>query len=941
MSIQLIVYPQTYEGGSNPIATTTQEFVIDGISFSTINASSSYDGTDFVAPIILAAAPPIIVNTWYRWRYPASGTQPDLPTQTSGNLVLQAGDSPNYLTSGVYQRLSNLIIGQMYVVTIETATPSSVEGVLAIEIWQGSSSQIAYVDSSVTGADITLTFTATATDNILFLNYVSNVGLSATEDTITNISIVGKGLSPSGTQQVLGDGQVLCDLYEDEDIPLTLSVDDFKNVAEQVQSYSKAFKLPATKRNNKIFESLFEITRSAQNTLAFNPYVKTQCVLKQDGFILFEGYLKMIDIQDKEGEISYNINLYSEVVALADVLGDRTFSELDFTELQHDYNRTQIKNSWNDLGGGTGLTYTNASTSGYRTSHNTVKYPFVDWNHQIFEGGSGLSSDAAIDMPELGSLETAFRPFINVRYCIDRIFKDTPFSFTSEFFDTDEFQDLFMDFNWGSDNAPSLAGTTVYNGHYGFAANGFLPAAINYATTTYAPFVQSTQIPFIGYNGPPNYNTTTNILTSTVINETYALNYTFKVINEDTVDRTVECQWLYTSGGVTQPAVDYSGVITLGAGQIFTYTGSTTVILDAIGDTLQVQFRTNAGTASKVSQFENPLAALGHAVFYTVSATATTSNSLLQTLRGELGQWEFLKGIMTMFNLVSTPDKSNRNNIIIEPWVDVFGKTENAKGEKLSEREIAHDWTEKIDISEMKLTPLTDLNKKTMFKFVEDEDDYAATIYKNATEGWLYGSEEWDASLSGNGLATLLEGEEEIIAEPFAPTVVKKLMPQYFDFVVPSIYSHNSDDGTSEGFDNSPRIMFNNRKKTLATSTYFIPVQNGVTFENADTFLQFSHLSAVPTIVGTKDFLFASRQLYSGAGSPPTDNLFNLYWLPYLAELYNPDTRTMTIKVNLTAGDISMFSFSDIVYIKNRQFRINSIDYKPNDLATVEFILIP
>ena len=313
---------------------------------------------------------------------------------------MQAGDSPNYLTSGVYQRLSNLIIGQMYVVTIETATPSSVEGVLAIEIWQGSSSQIAYVDSSVTGADITLTFTATAIDNILFLNYVSNVGLSATEDTITNISIVGKGLSPSGTQQVLGDGQVLCDLYEDEDIPLTLSVDDFKNVAEQVQSYSKAFKLPATKRNNKIFESLFEITRSAQNTLAFNPYVKTQCVLKQDGFILFEGYLKMIDIQDKEGEISYNINLYSEVVALADVLGDRTFSELDFTELQHDYNRTEIKNSWNDLGGGTGLTYTNASTSGYRTSHNTVKYPFVDWNHQIFEGGSGLSSDAAIDMPE-------------------------------------------------------------------------------------------------------------------------------------------------------------------------------------------------------------------------------------------------------------------------------------------------------------------------------------------------------------------------------------------------------------------------------------------------------------------------------------------------------------------------------------------------------------
>tara|TARA_R110000824_G_scaffold10750_6_gene47050 strand:- start:526 stop:3354 length:2829 start_codon:yes stop_codon:yes gene_type:complete len=942
MSVQLIVYPQTFAGQSNPLVTTIQEFIVDGISFSTINASDSFDGSGsvgFVGTWILGQAPPTIVNTWYRWRYPDSGTQPDLPTQTSGNLVLQAGDSPNLLQSGIYQRLSNLIIGQSYVVTIETATPGSVEGSLFVEQYNGTS-QEAYLAAPITGADITLAFTATSTDDTLFLSYYSDTGLAATEDTITNISIVGQGLSPSGVQQQVGDGQVICDLYEDEDIPMTLSVDDFKNVAEQVQSYSKAFKLPATKRNNKIFESLFEITRSAQNTLAFNPYVKTQCVLKQDGLLLFEGYLKMIDIQDKEGEISYNLNLYSEVVALADILEDRKFSELDFTELTHDYNRTQIQYSWNDLGGGTGITYTNPSTSGFRTSHNTVKYPFVDWNHQHLLGGTGGNPSAVAGMPELTTLGTAFRPFINVKYCIERIFDATPFSFTSEFFDTNEFKDLFMDFNWGSDNAPSLSGTTSYNGYYGLASDGFLPAGINYATTTYAPFWQSSVVPLIGYQGPPNYNTSTNIITSTVINESYDLSYDFNVINEDSGDRTVECQWLYTSGGVTQPPVDYSGVITLGAGQTFTYTGNTTVVLNAIGDTLQVQFRTNAGTASKVSQSPTSLA-FGQVVFYTLSSTATTSNSLLQTLRGELGQWEFLKGIMTMFNLVSTPDKSNRNNIIIEPWVDVFGKTEDAKGETLSEREIAYDWTDKIDVSQMKLTPLTDLNKKTMFKFVEDEDDYAASHYKNVSGGWQYGSEEWDAALSGNGLATLLEGEEEIVAEPFAATVVKGLDPQFNELITPSIYSYNPDDGTSEGFDNSPRIMFNNRKKTMTATTYFIPEQNGVTFENAETFLQFSHLSAVPTILGTKDFLFSSRQLYSGAGSPPTDNLFNLYWLPYLAELYNPDTRTMTIKVNLTAGDISMFSFSDIVYIKNRQFRVNRIDYKPNDLANVEFILIP
>ena len=49
----------------------------------------------------------------------------------------------------------------------------------------------------------------------------------------------------------------------------------------------------------------------------------------------------------------------------------------------------------------------------------------------------------------------------------------------------------------------------------------------------------------------------------------------------------------------------------------------------------------------------------------------------------------------------------------------------------------------------------------------------------------------------------------------------------------------------------------------------------------------------------------------------------------------------MTIKVDLRAGDIQRFNFDDYVFIKNRKFRVNRIDYKPHDLSTVEFILIP
>ena len=163
------------------------------------------------------------------------------------------------------------------------------------------------------------------------------------------------------------------------------------------------------------------------------------------------------------------------------------------------------------------------------------------------------------------------------------------------------------------------------------------------------------------------------------------------------------------------------------------------------------------------------------------------------------------------------------------------------------------------------------------------------------------------------------------------------------DFITPALYSYNSNDDTSEAFENSPRIMYNNGVKTIAGYTYNAPLPNGSTaILNETDFLQFSHLTNIPTIAGARDFHFGECQTISaGVGSPVNNNLFNLYWLPYYSELYNPDTRIMTIKVNLSPSDINTFKFNDTVFIKNRTFRVNKIDYKPNDLATVEFILIP
>ena len=908
MSVQLILYPQRQQ--------TTNEYIVNGISFTNLNLTTIY-GTTALLPDqdAIDNSPPSIVNTWYRyrttgspWAVIANPQQGIPPIGVAGEMLLfksPPATLPTTGRSGIYQKLDSLVVGQSYNVSINLAS-TTIGGTLRIKTYTGSILQSTYSTIALTG-EITTTFTANSTQDTFLIEYEGIVS----DLKIDDISVEGATLLPRETYE----GQVICDLYEDEDIPLSLSVDNFKNVAEKVQSYSKGFKLPATKRNNQIFTNLFEVTM-VQDVFSFNPYIKTPCVLKQNGFIIFEGYLRLIDIQDKEAEISYNVNLYSEVIALADVLQNRTFQDIDFSELNHTYNKGSIKNSWDD---DTGLPLINtlssssfaaldSGTIGFNNT-NVLKYPFVDWGHDMLVGNGATGNNSNYGFPELTTLEQAFRPFIQLKYLINRIFANTEFTWTSTFFDSADFEKLFMDFNWGGDGVPTPENT--------FRARWALVGAIspNTGTGTYkalALLPTSTEPLLTNSTLPPNFDTSTYVLTATTDNEIYFINYNFR-LTRSTGSTTVDCRWIKNKGLATEEVInEITGIDFSSITNTSFYSGAIHVELNN-GETLSAEFNgsTDINQAASI-------------VIFNQSTTTVTTAPLL-ALRGELNQWDFLKGILTMFNLVSMPDKDNPNNINFETYNDVFITDPNI---------VTHDWTSKVDISEMKLTPLTELNRKTIFKFVEEDDDYVFNVYKESVGSHLYGSKVFDAS----GL-NLLTGTDEIIAEPFAATISKPLMPQFPQFIVPTLYSMN-DDGSTEGFDNAPRILYNNGVKDTGIE-YYIPDQNGSSSENQPEFLQFSHLSTIPTDVGTLDFNFGECQLIEPIGEAVPDNLFNLYWLPYYNELYNSNTRTMSLKVNLDPSDVTVFKFNDKVFIKNREYRVNNIQYKPNDLATVEFILIP
>jgi len=926
MSVQLVLYPQNYEGVyTDPLF---QEYVSDGQIFSLLNNYSGYDApTSSTNPAYDAGSNAAAISAWKRFR----STNPsgayglvDMPTNIGGQLILYSSNTTTYSSSsGVYQLINNLSAGVQYEINIELTQASSNSGHLIIgnpllasangEFMLGN---INHTFTTAATGTLSLAFTANTFQEFLMIEYRNYNGDAIKID---SISIKPKSTTPSTIFNVYSDGQVICDLYEEEDIPLSLSIDDFKNVAEKVQSYSKDFNLPATKRNNKIFSHLFDVTR-VQDAFSFNPYVKTQCILKQNGYNIFKGYLRLIDISNQDGEISYNVNLYSEPLVLKEVLENRKIKDLDLSELDHLYDKTNIKNSWYDNAGITLTKSLNPNSFAFDGSltnpytHTTVlKYPFVNW-----KGDYNIDTN---DNIILDTFEDAFRPFINCKYLIDKIIFDTNFTYESDFLNgvgltTEDvkFKDMFMDFNWGSGNSPSD------RKHSG---GSDLVGADATITTTFAPVVFDSE----SYSSQPDfgYNSSTAIFTAVNDNSEYYISYkyTFRLLAAGVLEGRYAHR--NSSGNLVGSGIINAFTVT---NSTFVYSGNFTEILNT-GDTLSLEVKSSTSNSYKAIKYDDPYdKTYSNGI---ISLTSIANSVLLNTQRGDLGQWEFLRSFVNMFNLIILQDKNNPNNLIIEPYKNIFIK--NTSGTTLFDRGIIYDWTDKIDETQIKLTPL-ELPKTTNFRYEEDEA-YPNNYYQSITNT-EYGSYKFS-----NPDMTLLTGEEEIMATPFSATVIKPMADYLPQFIVPTVYSSNDDATEFESYDNNPRILFKVSSSPFEFTdgtTYYIPQQNGTFGEDADKYLRFSHTSSIPSTISDKDLNFGEIQLL--CGSTPVNNLYNIYWSPYYNELYNPDTKYMTLKVNLNASDINQFNFYDKVMIKNKEYRVNKIDYKPNDLSTVQFILI-
>ena len=910
MSVQLILFPQNYQGQYSTTSTPFFNEYVSNFSFNSV-LSLTQNVTNPSSMPLDALEATLPFNTWTKFHSNGGsfGTT-NVPTIASGKITIDSPPSGTLGASGCFQKIDNLQIGATYDLKITRLTAG---GITTIGT-QGSYTVFGQTFDTIGNATIpttvgthTIQFTATNSIMVFVLTYFNN------DDTNLEINAISirENISSAPTIDVFKDGQVICDLYDEKNIPLSLSIDDFKNIHEKKQSFSKPFKLPATKRNNKIFTSLFDVTKSVKDDVfSFHPYKKTKAILKENGYTIFDGYLNLIDITQKNGEISYNVNLFGDTITLADTLKNKQIDDIDLTEISHDYTISNIVASQTGS-----VTYVEPSTSGYRSA-DTVKYPAVKWN-----GNSRVDNNGDI---QLEKYEDFFRPFVNCKYLFDRIITEANFTYSSDFLNSTDFTKLYMDFNFGKNTAIIISNNTrnAYNYTEQFSNTSFT----NIATTFWDQYATTAG------NNPSYWSNTNHKFTANFDSTVLSITYDYPIKNVSGSTNTVTFRWVHkdSSGNVLEE-ID---LISQGIGNNITvnFSGFFTRVVEA-GETLEPQFKSSTANDFKIEagsidtptgQANSPNGTLTivHAV------DAIINNSILQSLRGKLKQWDYVKSISTMFNLVFMQDKDNQTNLIIEPYEAVF--IDDTQSQYITHKTL--DWTSKVDITEHKSKPLK-LKKNVKLRYKNDTKDHPLGVYEASTQR-PYGQAERE-----NTDFTLLEGEEKVETPLFSATYIKPVFDNFsYDLTIPVIYEEK--DGEYFAYDNKPRILFNIGEKTIDTGKIKVPAQNGEVAQDRTNFLQFSHLTEIPTTNNTKDYNFETVQLIGNIGNNPVDNLYNLYWFNYYDELYNPDTRIINMKLYLTPADISNFEFYYKIRIKNREYRVNKIDYKPYELSSVEFILI-
>ena len=682
------------------------------------------------------------------------------------------------------------------------------------------------------------------------------------------------------------------DTLGDIDVEFTYSVADVTDIERRNTSYSKTITLPSTSKNQVLFGNIFDISVSndyyemdVNINANFNPAKQAKAQIFLDNVKIFDGVLRMMKINNIAGNIVYEVNVFGRLRDILHSLGDKTLADLPFSDYDHTWNRTNIEASW-------------ARTEYVAGGQNYV-YPLVDY---------GISTDS-ITYPIKN-----FKPAVFVSEILSRIFSEAGFQITAPIFDSFYFRKLILvtaekDITRESttllDQSPSLFQQEV-------TTTPSFSRLLNFSSTLATGFTIENSGTRFRWNKAQNLNTglNLNLRLSFESLEAYTNNdWTISVLkNGSQILSSTRNAQLISAGQFFFWNVEITGGISLALNDYF-----------EIRLTGQAQGGTGYNPNIQSEVVIAPIGSfkIGNTVPVAVELDEGDTMKIQYTLPKSMKQRDFLKSIISMYNLYITQDKLRTNVLEIIPYNEFY---QTFKDQAL-------DWSDKLDVGqEVSITPLSELSAKEYRLQFDTDQDYWSEFYRTKFNQ-VYGESR-----------TIIDNDfildTKSVKVVFAPPVMREEVPGRI-----MIHLYKVENGVKIPDNFKPRIAYFLPSQT--TTSWNIGYAAGNTPYNVYPYA--GHLDS-PT-EPSNDVLFAApREVYFSIGVyPQNSNLYTEYYQGLIDSIGDRNSRLLEGYFYLTPTDIMNLDFRKIVKVGNHFFQLEKVDkYNPiaNNLCYVSLFKI-
>jgi hypothetical protein len=136
------------------------------------------------------------------------------------------------------------------------------------------------------------------------------------------------------------------ELFEDEQINVTSSVQNINDISKVFTDFSQSFTVPASTVNNQIFQHFYQT--DVDSTIDHN--IRRNALIEIDLTTFRRGKIQIEKANVKNGQPeNYQLTFYGEIRTLKDLFGEDKLNQLDFNALEFAYNGTNVYNRITDI----------------------------------------------------------------------------------------------------------------------------------------------------------------------------------------------------------------------------------------------------------------------------------------------------------------------------------------------------------------------------------------------------------------------------------------------------------------------------------------------------------------------------------------------------------------------------------------------------------------